>query len=110
MGIAAWGDCEVEITTGGGLGRSERARQCKKTSAPLTRDGSELQRGGVGGYLGREQPHNNSAAEVAPRRSGFVYAKRTWLASGCGPLMLHGYHAATNALPSQGNDDAIEAS
>jgi hypothetical protein len=49
MGIAAWGDCEVEITTGGGLGRSERARQCKKTSAPLTRDGSELQRGGVGG-------------------------------------------------------------
>lgn len=49
MGIAAWGDCEVEITTDGGLGRSERARQCKKTSAPLTRDGSELQRGGVGG-------------------------------------------------------------
>ena len=22
MGIAAWGDCEVEITTGGSLGRS----------------------------------------------------------------------------------------
>lgn len=64
----------------------------------------------VAKYLGRQQPHNNSAAEVAPRRSEFVYAKRTWLASGCGPLMLHGYHAATNALPNQGNDDAIEAS
>ena len=57
----------------------------------------------VAKYLGRQQPHNNSAAEVAPRRSGFVYAKRTWLASGCGPLTLH---ATTlhNALPNHGND------
>lgn len=111
------GEIEAEIATGGG----RRARQCKKTSAPLTRDGANGS-GAVWVGCGGDQfllcaegnwvcehgcklstacqwPHNNSAAEGAPRRSSFVYAKKTWLASGCGPLTLHGFPHCTT--PSQ---------